>query len=375
MHVWRRLCRPDWALLRRVAAIMAGLVLLVGSFPVVFIGVKCFSADGLTKRHSQDIQNVMTKVKGYARDGSATYLTLPEWYIVYSTEDYAAFITDNPPSRFPYFGSVRQYWSYYGSMCGITKAAYPFNAGVHLMLGVIGVSFSMENAVKGIYENTFGRVTEWIGSRDTDEDAFAYRTAQEYGKFMHTVPWYEFPFASKLAGLWRSTPLWGHHVVRKWERKMALSAEYGIKAAYGWIIRQGTGAVYGSEDLEIHAWIDNAPKTIFMDTRLRKVKEMAPRSYIVILPRYEEFTAIVTKLAGQRVRFLDIAGNDTILLTAIVPSNWQYDLKDGELVFGERVLTNPGTKRIGVKAPVRSLHAILRNLERHGVRIEHLYDY
>lgn len=364
-----------WTFLKRAAGIAGVLVLLVVVAPAAFIGLECFSPRGPASARPKEIQRVTADVKNYSRDGSSTYLTLPEWYIVYSTEEYASFIRNNPPSHFPYFGSIRQYWRYYGNMCRITKGAYPFDAGTHLMLGVIGISFSVENAVKGVYENTIGRVTEWIASHDTEEDAFAYRTAREYGKFMHTVPWYEFPFGSTLAGLWRDTSLWGPHVIRKWERKLVLSAEYGVKGAYGWIIWRSTGAVYGSADLEIHAWIDNAPEAIFADSRVRKVKEVSPGSYIALIPRYEAFTEIVTGLAGQGVRFLDIAGNDEILLTAIAPRAWEYGLKDGALVFGEGILTNPAAKRIAVKAPVRSLHAILANLESRGAKIEHLYDY
>lgn len=366
---------PTAAFLKRAAAIAGVLVLLVVSIPTLFIGLECFSTGPRATGHAQDVQNVTADVKGYSREESPTYLTLPEWYIVYSTEEYASFIGKNPPSRFPYLGSMRQYWTSYARMCGITKGAYPFDPGVHLMLGVIGLSFSIENAVKGLYESTLGRVTEWIASHDTEEDAFASRTAQEYGTFMHTVPWYEFPFASKLAALWRETGLWGPHPLRKWERKLALSAEYGVKGAYGWIIRHATGAVYGSADLTIHVWIDNAPGAIFADSRIRKVKETSPRAYIVVMPRYEEFTEIVTTLARRGVRFLDIAGNDEILLTAIAPRAWEYGPKEGKVVFGEGLLTDPGLKRIAVKAPVRSLHAILADLESRGAKVEHLYDY
>jgi hypothetical protein len=372
---WRRMRRAVRTLVRRAAAVLAILGLFGIAVTVLFIGVTCYHADGLTKAHSQALRNVLDEVKGYARDGSATYLTLPEWYIVYSTEEYASFVKDHPPSRFPYFGSIGQYWRYYGGVCGFSKDTYPFNAGVHLMLGVIGVSFSFENAVKGTYENTVGRFTEWVSSHDTEEDAFAYRTTQEYARFMHTTPWYEFPFSGKLADLWRQTPLWGHHVVRKWERKLALSTEYGVKAAYGWVIRKSTGAVYGPEDLPIHAWVEHAPETVFADPRVRRVRAMSRGSYLIVLPRYEAFTAIVTKLAGEGVRFLDIAGNDEILLTAIAPSDWRYDARSGQLVLSERILTNPDRKRIAVNAPVGSLHVILADLAKRGVKIEHLYDY
>lgn len=126
-----------------------------------------------------------------------------------------------------------------GSICAVTKREFPFNAGAHVMLAVIGTSFTVENGLKGLYETTIGRLSEWTGTTNTPEDAFAQRVALEYGRFMHTVPWYEFPFAARLKTLWKETPTRGPHFVRKWERRFALTAEYGAKAAYGWVICAG----------------------------------------------------------------------------------------------------------------------------------------
>ena len=356
-----------------MSAAVLGLIALAA--PARFIGANCFSVRTQPTPRSADLLRVTADVQGYFRGASSTYLTLPEWYIVYSTEEYASFVRSRAPSQFPYFAALRQYWRYYEQVCRATRRVYPFDAGVHLMLGVIGLSFSMENAVKGGYENTVGVVTEGIAFYHTDEDVFARTTAHEYAEFMHTTPWYEFPFAGKLTALWRETPLWGPDVVRKWERRFALSAEYAVKAAYGSIIRWSTGAVYKPEDLVIHAWIDDAPERIFADDRVRKVKAVGPRSYIVTLPRHGAFTRVVTALAKQGVRFRDFAGNDEILLTAIAPRGWDYSLATGRLLFSEAILTNPAGMRIAVRAPVRSLHAILAELPGRGVTIEHLYDY
>jgi hypothetical protein len=62
-------------------------------------------------------------------------------------------------------------------------------------------------------------------------------------------------------------------------------------------------------------------------------------------------------------------------VTAIAPRDWKYALKDGAFLFAMEILTQPHLKRVAVRAPVRSLHAILRNLEGRRVRIEHIYDY
>jgi hypothetical protein len=39
------------------------------------------------------------------------------------------------------------------------------------------------------------------------------------------------------------------------------------------------------------------------------------------------------------------------------------------------ILTQPNLQRVAVKAPVKSLHLILADLEDSGLKIEHVYDY
>ena len=358
-----------------LATTVAVLALLAVAYPLRFIGVHCYGRSSQPVARSLELLRTTADVKGYFREEAPTFLTLPEWYIVYSTEDYARFLESRPPSQFPYLDTIQQYWSYYADVCRATKGVYRFDTGVHLMLGVIGTSFSAENAIRGAYERTVGRLTELIAGYHTEEDAFARRTAREYGEFMHTVPWYEFPFAGKLKALWRETPLLGRGQIRKWERRVALTAEYGIKAAYGWMIARSTGAVYAAEELVIHAWVENAPDRIFDDERVRRVRTVDTRSYLIMLPRYEPFTDVVAMLVKQGVRFRDFAGNETIVLTAIAPAKWDYRLPSGEVVLSATILTNPAAKRIVVKAPVASLHSILTELESRGVILEHLYDY
>ncbi|MGH7355776.1 MAG: hypothetical protein ACRELS_14515 [Candidatus Rokuibacteriota bacterium] len=351
------------------------LFLLVVLPTVAFVGAECFSLGVQPSARTLEIQQAAAGLTHYYRDEAATYLTLPEWYIVYSTEEYGAFIGALPPSRFPYFRAVRQYWRYYGRVCRVTKSTYPFDPGVHLMLGVIGVSFTAENVVRGGYESTLGRLSEWIGGYRTEEDAFARRTAREYATFMRTVPWYEFPFRKRLAALWRETPLWGSNPVRKWERRVALTAEYGTKAVYAWLIRAATGTVYAPEDQTIFVRVEDAADSIFADTRIVNVRSTGSHAWIVRIPRYEAFTEIVVGLARRGVRFRDIAGNDEILVTAIAPRDWRYTLPRGRLLFSERILTDRALKRVAVWAPVESLQMILAGLEDGGARVEHVHDY
>jgi hypothetical protein len=239
--------------------VQTGILILLAIVLIPLVGVvaQCGVFRAAPEITEGEAQEVTTDLSDYARPEDQTYLTLPEWYMVYSADEYAAFIEQKPPSQFPYFGALRQYWSSYYGVCAVTREEYAFNSGYHLTLVVIGTSFTMENIFKGIYEKTVGRLTEWLSSSElTEEDAYAYEVAKEYGQFIHTIPWYEFPFGEKLRGLWSETSLWGPNVIRKWERKFVLSAEYGFKALYGLLIGGGSQATYGAERLEILVWAE-----------------------------------------------------------------------------------------------------------------------
>jgi hypothetical protein len=358
---------------RRTAA-RAGIVLLpLILFPLFFVGSQCAGSGGPGRIREQPA--AAAGVEGYARPGVATFLALPAWYVVYEAEEYAAAIGRDAPSRFPYFRAIRKFWRYYRSVCVTTRNQYPFPVRIHSRLGATGMSFSAEHAVKGAYENTLGRVTEWIAGHDTPEDAFAVRTALEYGRFLHTSPWYEFPFAARLEALWTETPLSGPHPVRKWERRLVLSAEYGVKALYAGLARGVARYLLGAEDAGILVLAENVSDPALADARVEKVKVIGSRAYILRLPRHDAFTATVTALVRRGVRFRDIAGNEEIFLTVRAPRAWTFGLGPGRLVMAEPLLTDRSVRRVGIAAPVTALHTILTGLERSGTTIEQIYDY
>jgi hypothetical protein len=316
-------------------------------------------------------------IRDYSRPEDDTLLSYPEWYIVWSYQEKADFQQTRLPSEFPYFRAVRQYWNSYCCITRVMSGKYPFNFGEQVMLVVIGTSFSAEYVLKGLYEKTIGRVSEWTAENQAvAEDEYAYRVAREYADFVHIRPFYEFRFAHHVAGLWRDTPFWGAHWLRKWERKGFLSLDYTLEAFYCWVIEKGTHATYGYEPADTYAWIEGANASLFADfPRMKMVKQAAVDAFIVDIPRYQEFTAIAVQLAQRKVRFVEIAGNTQILVSALTPSDWRYDQSNAKALFSFPVLTRPGVQRTVLVCDVSSLSDVLNELGREGASVEHVYDY
>jgi hypothetical protein len=326
---------------------------------------------------SSNIAAELRSVKGYQRDEAQTYLTLPEWILVFSPAEYARWLSAHEPSGFPYFGAIGQFWGYYHDAYALTKHKYPFNFGYHLMGFVIGTSFTVENALKGLYENTIGRVTEWTSHGDsTPEDRFAARVAQEYVDFIRVDPWYEFSFFRRFQELWRETPTSGPHLLRKWERKLALSLEYLAKAQYAMLITLGTKAIYGDADSEMLVWASNlSPEALAQEPKVKVLRRFEDSSELLSLPRYEEFRDAVERLSAQGVTLREIAGTREILMTLTVPTAWSYDLPAGRVVISRPILTERGNRRIGIAVPVTELQQVVSALGARHFVIEHVFDY
>jgi hypothetical protein len=312
----------------------------------------------------------------YRRDEDATYLTYVEWYLVFNPQEYAAAIAKERPSRFEYFRGIGQLWSGYANVYGMTRRHYPLNGGYNLMLVVISTSSTVEFGIKGIYEKTLGRIFEWTaGGERTPEDDLAARVAHDYGQFIPTRPWFEFPFGHALKTLWTEPSLFGAHWPRKWERKFFLSVEYGVKAVYATVIRLASHAVYGVADTEVYLSAHNVSPAALAVPGVRSVTQLGPGRWILTVPHYQGFTDTLPTLAKAGVDLEEIAGNDEIMATIVAPREWRYDLTSGKPLFEMPTLSGQPTKRIAVQVPAARLADWLRQLSAKPVRLEHLFDY
>jgi hypothetical protein len=361
-------------------------VLVLGGAFVLFVAVfwlKCafikpaVGALPASAQHAEKLASVIGEKNRRPLEDS--YFSYPEWYIVWSYEERAQFLPKNLPSGFPYFASIAQYWRSYCFICGLTQSRHQFNFGDHLSSFVLGGSFALEYSIRGAYEQTIGRASEWTSSHElVEEDAYAARVAREYADFVYIRPFYEFHFAHALKQLWKETPLWGKHPIRKWERKFILSTDYGLEAMYAEILQAASHITYGVESADTYAVIENATDSLFQEfPHIKKIREVGPQSYVAIIPRYQEFTDVSLQLAKHGVRFAQIAGNDEIMLTVVTPKNWTYDLptEEARVLFTEDFLTQRDVKRIALECPVPALHSVLKDFSARKFKIEHVYDY
>ena len=148
--------------LRHILVTVVILIALAVLVPMAYIEGSCSpSASTPASAASAPVLPAIDE-RGYWRKEANTFFTFPEWYIVYSFEDFGRFLDSSSESRFGYLQHIFGFWR---SFCTINRAvpdSGESRADVKTMIYVIGVSYSVEYAIKGFYENTIGRITEWI---------------------------------------------------------------------------------------------------------------------------------------------------------------------------------------------------------------------
>lgn len=312
------------------------------------------------------------------RGAEQTLLTYPEWFLVHSPAEYARLVQTRPPHEFPFLRHIGQLWSGYAEV-GYEqwRLGYPLNPGYHLMIGVIAGSTTLEYGIRAVYGNTIGRLS-WVlgGSRLTDEDRFDALAAQQYVDFIRQQPWYLFDFGSRLEQLWTEVPMHGPGTIRKWERRFALSCEYGIKAAYGKLIKVATHAAYDAPRMNTDVVVESLPADWTPPPEVSLLSRFPDGRALLSLPRYYDFRIAATALAKQGVRIVDVAGNrSTILVSAWAPAGASIDAHGGRVLFTQAIETPADTQRAVMLVPVGELSSVLAQADSHGLTIEHVYDY
>ena len=311
----------------------------------------------------------------HRRTADQTYLTFPEWFLVFSPDENAELLeADRPASTFPFFGHIRQFWSAYRQVIDATRN-YPFNSEYHTMIGVIGVSTTVEYGLKGAYETLVGRLTELTSAPNaTPEDRLATAQARAYVEFVRVRPWYEFDFMRGLKALWTDTPLWGPDPLRKWERRYILTTEWLVKAAYGAALEKATHSTFAKPEVTSYAVLDG-PVEAMPDAGVPAPEQRAGNQALVALPRYQGFTTAAIALARRGVGFVEIAGNTDVILASVVVPVAQPAPAGVRMRIRQPILTRPGYERRVFEVPVAQLGPWLAAHAARGDRLEHVFDY
>ena len=244
------------------------------------------------------------------------------------------------------------------------------------MIYVIGISYSVEYAIKGLYENTIGRITEWIrGETRTPQDEYARAVLQDYAAFLYTVPWYKYPFGEKLSGLLAiSAPTPSR--LRTSSATSRSAPNTSSRSATPALIQKGLDATSDDEARDIMFVVATLPAEVLAkEPRIKPIRALNAAMAAGADAALQGVHRNPASLLDRGIAVAEIAGNREILITVVAPKDAKLDVTDTTELFSLELDARPGFRRAGLRARVGRLVAIGRDLKARGATIEHFYDY
>ncbi len=316
-------------------------------------------------------------LKNYYRDEEQTFLTIPEWYLVFNPVEYADYLEQNKnPSAFPFLASINEYWTLYDRAVALSKDNYPENSEYMTVLRVIGISTTVEYMWKAFYENTIGRLSRWAaGNQNTAEDKIIAQAQRAYSELIFDKAWYEFDFAHWVGRIWKDTSFFGDGFIRKLERKLFFTLEFGFKTVYAKLVKLGAQTAYEQGDGLIYmtAKNPNADNPYLTDSAEIIAKEN--NDYLLSVPRWGEFSKSIPALAEYGYDFENISGNQLITATLVQDTNKAFKSNYAKQLFSSKLVSDTTRKRIAVVTNVKDLKEFLLEMTQRGQTVEHIYDY
>ena len=306
----------------------------------------------------------------FRRPEANTYLTYPEWHIVYAYDGLAETLKTGDEYGFAYFDSVKGFWS---STCQLMKIADRHGGAdqaTRTMIYTIGGSFTLEMGLKAAYEDTVGRLFATIrGPEKTPQDEEALKMAVDYSAFLRQTPWYKYDFDKANQALW-AAPI--TDPVRGWERRLALGSEWKAKTFYASAIGAAVAAT-GEAKLEIRSVIYGVPADTLKTMPNVKVISESADGVLIETPRYDIFTHVLAEITAKGGMVREIAGNKEIMVSLTIPPGSDYK-GPGEVITR---MPRDGfqTERLLVSLEVSELEPLFKTYPIGDPGLEHVFDY
>ncbi|MEP3279469.1 MAG: hypothetical protein ABJN26_08775 [Stappiaceae bacterium] len=354
-------------LLRWIAAV--AILFLIGlAIPVIYIETSC---------RAKPVRSVfVSRILDEQFHGpeAGSYLSFPQWQIAYTYDQFAKTLEGSDENTFNYLRAVIDYWSSY---CVTNQLAMRYGAtdfSERAPSHLSGMSFTAAMAFKALYEETFGRMfANFRGQEKTLQDRFIADTATDYAAFLKNSAWSEYNFDQATKGLW-AQPMEGP--IRSWERRLAIGLEWQVKS----VLASLNSALFSSSEsdkseiprLSVVAGL--AAEDLAEIEGLR-VTQTGPEMSIIELPNNDAVTVTVLEILSKGGEFLEVEGNDDILLSFIRPNR-----KGGPLPFGYPAVwhgsrSGYGDERVLYSAKVSNLGPIIALFADEGLRLERIYNY
>ena len=371
-------------LLRRLGKALLYLILLVAIIPVAGLAFGFLSTDALDTAPltgladigppSELAARVRADIPGYQRPQQATFLGYPRWSIAYAARDYADFVKENAPSGFPYWSYIGRYWRDYATTAR-ASSGYPLDLEQQAMLVAVGTGYTIAGIVEWAYENTIGRVTLASANGRTAVDNYLAGTATAYADFLERAPWYWFPYSEKRAGLMAVERAPGDDELRTSERRWAFGLAYWIEQACANLVRPDEAAASDPASPDIYVWVKGPiGEAVRGEEDALLERDLGSEGTIVVAKPGRSLTDMIPRLIDRGVSFVEIGGNDEIMMT-VLSADAVSAPNGSRTLFEYELPADPGERRTALVVAVGKLDTVVPALLKDGATLERVYDY
>ncbi len=169
-------------------------------------------------------------------------------------------------------------------------------------------------------------------------------------------------------------PIQGPNVIRRIERRFALSSEYLVKEGYARLIKFATRSIYEAPKPITAVILDRLPPANPAHPEFKVLKGPG-NDVIATIPRYEAFTDYSRWLAAEGISFQEIAGNRAeVVVSLLVPNGYQSPVPAARVLFTQPIFTIANQQRVVLALPVAQLSNQFHQ-ENASNRVEHVYDF
>jgi hypothetical protein len=167
----------------------------------------------------------------------------------------------------------------------------------------------------------------------------------------------------------------GDDPVRTSERRWAFGLAWAIEQASAYLVEPEPTASADPASPETYVWVKGPiGEAVRGEADALLERDLGTEGTIFVTRGGKTFTDMIPRLIDKGVSFVEIGGNDEIMMTVL--SADAVTAPNGSRVLFEHTLpTDPTDRRTGLIVAVGKLDTVVPALLNGGVRLERVYDY
>lgn len=325
----------------------------------------------------------------YERKLVRTYFTAPEYRNVEMAEEIGKFIHQGKAfHQFPYFKQIATFWQVFYRSYSATRKHHTryelFTSDYMLMNLFIGISITIGHFVKGLISLPLSLLLK--SRNDTHFQKHIGRLINDYATFLHKVPFFNYPYVSKIRPLWSA--FWSspnktfNDVLSLIIVTIELIGRKAVCLPIAWFYNQPQNKEADRIHLLVKtrkspAQIKNTDKSIKVVGKIltKKNANGIKHQYAhVTVPRYVAFQRAIEKLVKNHVKIKKIAGQDRIQCKLVIDSQDVRKIDKKQILYTYQNHLN-NKKYVELDVTTDKLNNTLNKLEKNNIKINMMHDF